>query len=95
MHYLEMMCHVPVLLQYDLDLCPQGQISVLRGIFMSAPELFYLFTYVNDIWHVGVIPLDDVSSTSIDSILTLTFDLRVKYLFWRGILISTLELFYL
>ena len=39
-----------------------------RGIFVSALELFYVLTRADDIKHVGALPGDDVSRTSIAAI---------------------------
>ena len=41
-YYLQMMCRVPVLLSYDLDL--RAKYWLWRGIFVSDLELTYLLT---------------------------------------------------
>ena len=91
-HYLETMCHVSLLPRFDLDLWPQGQISLFEGYIPVRPRTFLFFDLGK--WYLvcRCITMRRCVTYQYCLSMTLTFDLRVKYPLLRGIFLSTLEL---
>jgi hypothetical protein len=57
-HYHDMMCRVPVLPLYDLDLWPQVQLLIMEEYIRVRPRIFFIFSHrfmTNSIftWHTG------------------------------------------